>query len=57
MELFWNYALYIVAIIGVGVPIFGLGVAPGLIVNLLLTAFGANFAEQLEREGIIKTSK
>lgn len=54
MELFINYLLYAVAIIGVSVPVFGLGLAPGIVINLLLSGFGGNLAEQLEREGIIK---
>ncbi|MEM7183410.1 MAG: hypothetical protein AAF518_21040 [Spirochaetota bacterium] len=57
MELVINYLIYAVAIVGVGVPVFGLGLAPGLVVNLLLSGFGGNIVEQLEREGIIKITK
>jgi hypothetical protein len=55
MELVVNYLLWIVAAVGVSVPLCGLGAAPGIVVHLVTTAFGANLVEQLENEGFIKT--
>lgn len=53
MESFINLALYFIALIGVFVPVFGFGLAPGGIINVALTAFAANTAAQIKDEKLI----
>ncbi len=55
MEEFVNYALYFIACVCVLVPVFGLGLAPGIIVNLELAAIAGSFYSQIVEKGLIKT--
>jgi hypothetical protein len=55
MEEFVNYALYFIACICVLVPVFGLGLAPGIVVNLELAAILSSFYAQIVEKSLIKT--
>ena len=55
MEEFVNYALYFIACVCVLVPVFGLGLAPGIIVNLEIGAILGTFYSQIVEKGLIKT--
>jgi cytochrome c oxidase subunit 4 len=55
MEEFVNYALYFIACVCVCVPLFGLGLAPGIIVNLEIAAILGSFYSQIVEKGLIKT--
>ncbi len=55
MEEFVNYALYFIACVCVLVPVFGLGLAPGIIVHLELGAILGTFYAQIVEKGLIKT--
>ncbi|MBK9501727.1 MAG: cytochrome C oxidase subunit IV family protein [Leptospiraceae bacterium] len=54
MEEFVNYALYFIACVCVLVPLFGLGLAPGIIVNLELAAILGSLYSQIVEKGLIK---
>lgn len=54
MEEFVNYALYFIACVCVLVPLFGLGLAPGIIVNLELAAILGSLYAQIVEKGLIK---
>ena len=55
MEEFVNYALYFIAIVCVLVPVFGLGLAPGIIVHLEVAAILGSLYSQIVEKGLIKT--
>ena len=55
MELFVNYFLYLVACVCVLVPVFGLGLAPGIIINLEVVAILSNTYSQIAEKGLLKT--
>lgn len=55
MEEFVNYALYFIACVCVLVPVFGLGLAPGIIVNLELAAILGSMYSQIVEKGLIKS--
>lgn len=54
MEEFVNYALYFIACVCVLVPVFGLGLAPGIIVHLEVGAILGTFYSQIVEKGLIK---
>lgn len=55
MEEFVNYALYFIACVCVLVPLFGLGLAPGIIVHLEVGAILGTLYAQIVEKGLIKT--
>ena len=55
MEEFVNFALYFIALVCVLVPVFGLGLAPGIIVHLEIGAILGTFYSQIVEKGLIKT--
>ncbi|HMV45956.1 MAG TPA: cytochrome C oxidase subunit IV family protein [Leptospiraceae bacterium] len=55
MEEFVNYGLYFIACVCVLVPLFGLGLAPGIIVNLEVAAILGTLYAQIVEKGLIKT--
>lgn len=54
MEDFVNVALYFVACVCVLVPVFGLGLAPGIVINLELSAILSNLYSQIAEKGLIR---
>lgn len=53
MDDFIHYGLYILTLVCFIVPLFGLGFAPGIVVNLLVGAFQGNIFAQLEDGKVI----
>ncbi len=54
MEEFVNFALWGVAFVGLGIPAFGLGAAPGLIVNLEVVGIAGTLYAQIVDKGLLK---
>lgn len=54
MEDLAHYSTYLLSLIAVMIPAVGLGAGPGVIVHLLLTAFGGNAYSQIEDSKLIE---
>ncbi len=57
MDNFIHNALWIISLIGFSIPLIGLGICPGIVVHLVLGAFGGNVTAQIQDGNLLEKFK